>query len=236
MPLFAAPADGLEDPNKRAKMMLLVLGVVVVVAVVFLFVIKPMLNKSDDSADDVPTPVTTGAPNGGVATPGVPTPSAVPSPTPAPSYMVNGSTRDPFAQIAVQIAASASATPTTDPLPSVTADPNPPPTETPTETPTDTPTDTPTETPTETPTDTPTQSPSPSANSHTLVLLTVTGTSATLTVDGADVSGSAGGSLGEGIVLMKVTQDAVFVTYDSQAYAIAIGQTVTVDGTPAGRG
>jgi hypothetical protein len=74
----------------------------------------------------------------------------------------------------------------------------------------------------------PTPSPSaPAAGSHSITLVTVTGSTADLTVDGKDQTAKAGASLGKGISLIKVTDDSVFVTFQSKAYAIAPGQTVT---------
>jgi hypothetical protein len=204
MPLFAKPAsdadESFEDPNKRAKIMLIVLAGVVVIAGLFWFLVKPALTKSDSKS-------AASAPSAGVSTtPAAPSarPTVKPTPSPTASFLVNDSTRDPFAPLAFEIKASTAPSPSVAPATSAPASPS--------------------------------AVPSPSASSsspagptsHSLTLLSVTGTSASLTVDGKTTDAQAGATLASGVVLVKVTDDAVFVTFDSKAYAITIGQTVNV--------
>jgi hypothetical protein len=209
MPLFAKPAsdvdESFEDQNKRAKIMLIVLAAVVVIAALFWFLVKPGSTKSDSNN------ASSGTSAPGNVVPAVPsTPSArptvkpTPRPTPTASFRVNDSTRDPFAQLAFEIKPSASPSPSAAPTPSATADPS------------------------ATPSPAASTSSAAEPSDHTLTLLSVTGTSASLSVDGKTTDAKAGATIASGVVLVKITDDAVFVTFDSKAYAITIGQTVKV--------
>jgi hypothetical protein len=58
-------------------------------------------------------------------------------------------------------------------------------------------------------------------------LVSITGTSAAITYDGADQTVAAGDTIASGVACVKVTEDSLFVTYANKAYAVAPGQTIT---------
>lgn len=197
-----------EDGNKRTKIMLIALAAVVILAAVFWFLIKPSLSKSSDNSSATAAPAGAAAP----AAPRVVKPTAKPTPSPSPSpspEAISDSTRDPFSPLPAELvgdstSSSTSATTATAaapavPQPSVTANPNP----------------------------TPTPSSAAAAGSHSVTLVTTSNGVADLTVDGKDATGKAGATIGKGISLVKVTDDSVFITFQSKAYALAPGQTVT---------
>ncbi len=72
----------------------------------------------------------------------------------------------------------------------------------------------------------PAATPSPSG-AHSLTLVTLTSGSADVTFDGKDKTVKAGGTIATGVACVKVTDDSIFITYQSKAYAIAPGQTVS---------
>ena len=73
---------------------------------------------------------------------------------------------------------------------------------------------------------TPTPTPTPSA-SHTIELISINGTSADVTYNGAGKTVTAGQTLSTGITVIKISTDSIFVSNGSKAYAIAPGQTVS---------
>jgi hypothetical protein len=206
MPRFAgAPSDvSPEDANKRTKLLLIALAAVVVIAAVYWFLVKPALSKSSDNASGAAgttAPATLPTPGKATKPKAVPTPSTSPSPSPE---TFSGSTRDPFAPLPAELVGSTtSASGTTS---SATAAPIPAPSVTANPSPTPS---------------------TPAAGTHSITVVTISSGSADLTADGKDKTVKAGDTVEKGVSCIKVTDDSVFITYQSKAYAIAPGQTVT---------
>ena len=176
--------------DKRSKIMLGVLAVVLVVAGAW-FLLKPG-SSGNSNAAKAPVAMT---PHASV------TPTTTPTSSPTPSVPAIGySTRDPFTPLAQEVvatsSASATATSTTSTAATVTA--------------------------------TPSASTSAATTAHSITLVSINNGSADLTVDGTDKTVKAGDSVITGISCIKVTADSIFITFDSKAYAIAPGQTVSV--------
>jgi hypothetical protein len=184
--------------DKRSKIMIAVLAVVLVAAGAY-FMLKKSGSSSNTASPTVSVPSSSAshAPKASAA------PKVKPSPSPSPVVTAD-STRDPFLPLAQEAALTASSSTsaggTSSPAPSATA--------------------------TATPTAAPTSS-APAAGDHTVALVTITGTTAAITYNSVDKTIHAGDTLATGVTVVKINADSIFVSYNNKLYAIAPGQSVT---------
>lgn len=185
--------------DKRTKIMIGGLALVVVAGGGYL----ALGSSSSSSSTAISVPIHHVTPT--------PAASAKPSASPAPSNLPAQSNpeRDPFAPLPAESAAAA-ATGSTATVAAAT-----------------TTTSTASTAATSTsPITVPTPTPTPSA-SHTIELISITGTSADVTYNGTDKTVTAGQTLSTGITCIKISADSIFVSNGSKAYAIAPGQTIS---------
>lgn len=68
----------------------------------------------------------------------------------------------------------------------------------------------------------------PAAGSHSVGLVTITGTTASITYNNSPArSVKAGATIATGVTVVKVDPDSIFISYGNKLYAVAPGQTVT---------
>ncbi|HEX4018352.1 MAG TPA: hypothetical protein VHX15_16570 [Frankiaceae bacterium] len=183
--------------DKRSKIMIGVLAVVLVAAAAF-FLLKKSGSSDNSASPSVKTPAT--------STSTSPKASAAPKVTPklAPSPVVTAdSTRDPFVPLVEEAAATAAASSSAGATASPSASAS-----------------------TAAPTEAPTTS-APAAGDHTVALVKITGTTASVTYNSVDKTVHAGDSLATGVTVVKINADSIFVSYSNKLYAIAPGQSVT---------
>jgi hypothetical protein len=180
--------------DKRSKIMIGVLAVVLVIAGAY-FMLKKGSSSSNTASGLVPKPSAGASAPKAKAVPKV-TPKVTPSPV-----VTADSTRDPFLPLIQEAAATSSSNPsgTSSPAPSPT---------------------------TAAPTASPTSS-APATGSHTVLLVSITGTNAAITYNKGDLTVKAGTTIAPGVTVVKVDPDSIVVSYGNQIFAIAPGQTVT---------
>jgi hypothetical protein len=182
--------------DKRSKIMIAVLAVILVGAGAF-FLLHKSSSSNSSASGLVPVP----KPAAGAVKPKISAaPKVKPLATPSPVVTAD-STRDPFVPLAQEAVATTSSDPagTSSPAPSASA----------------------------TPTAAPTTS-APAAGDHNVMVLSITGTTATVSYNnGTGKSVKAGDTLATGVSVVKIDADSIVISYGNKIYAVAPGQTVT---------
>ena len=158
-----------------------------------------VLKKSGSSDGSANGPVAKPSSTASVAPKASASPKVTAVPTPAPVVTAD-STRDPFQPLAVEAAATVSASPSTAPSSSPSSS-----------------------------TPSSSTSSSPATGTHTVTLLSITGTNAVVSYDnGSGKTVKQGSTIAPGVIVEKVNADSLYIVSNNKPLSLLAGQTVTV--------